>query len=156
MTSSALFCKCQMKVGYFVLSYHIKYTEYAYCVGNKMILALRTTISSLIFNVLVSNEKGVERTYVSKADTRKNMRRMRNGPGRNQCLGGRAENSKGFSPNSFDRVLLDAPCSALGLRPRLFAAEVGNPNWYFFDLLFYMSSTPWWNPFASWLICLGR
>ncbi|KAH9770648.1 rRNA (cytosine-C(5))-methyltransferase NOP2C [Citrus sinensis] len=71
----------------------------------------------------VSNEKGVERTYVSKADTRKNMRRMRNGPGRNQCLGGRAENSKGFSPNSFDRVLLDAPCSALGLRPRLFAAE---------------------------------
>ncbi|KAH9706073.1 rRNA (cytosine-C(5))-methyltransferase NOP2C [Citrus sinensis] len=123
MTSSALFCKCQMKVGYFVLSYHIKYTEYAYCVGNKMILALRTTISSLIFNILVSNEKGVERTYVSKADTRKNMRRMRNGPGRNQCLGGRAENSKGFSPNSFDRVLLDAPCSALGLRPRLFAAE---------------------------------
>lgn len=71
----------------------------------------------------VSNEKGDERAYVSKADTRKNMRRMRNGPGRNQCLGGRAENSKGFSPNSFDRVLLDAPCSALGLRPRLFAAE---------------------------------
>ncbi|KAH7578440.1 hypothetical protein JRO89_XS01G0382200 [Xanthoceras sorbifolium] len=71
----------------------------------------------------VSNEKGNERTYISKADIRKNMRRMRNGPGRNQCLGGRVENSKGFSPNSFDRVLLDAPCSALGLRPRLFAGE---------------------------------
>lgn len=34
------------------------------------------------------------------------------------------ETSKGFMPNSFDRVLLDAPCSALGLRPRLFAGEV--------------------------------
>eukprot|EP00271_Cylindrocystis_brebissonii_P019746 TRINITY_DN6197_c0_g1_i1.p1 TRINITY_DN6197_c0_g1~~TRINITY_DN6197_c0_g1_i1.p1 ORF type:complete len:467 (+),score=45.68 TRINITY_DN6197_c0_g1_i1:200-1402(+) len=31
---------------------------------------------------------------------------------------------KGFQPRSFDRVLLDAPCSALGLRPRLFAAEI--------------------------------
>lgn len=30
----------------------------------------------------------------------------------------------GFSPQSFDRVLLDAPCSALGLRPRLFAGQV--------------------------------
>ncbi|XVE78521.1 hypothetical protein DITRI_Ditri13aG0151700 [Diplodiscus trichospermus] len=72
---------------------------------------------------LVSNEKGNERTYNSKADTRKNTRRMRNGPGRNQSLGGRVENSKGFLPNIFDRVLLDAPCSALGLRPRLFAGE---------------------------------
>ncbi|KAJ6352473.1 hypothetical protein OIU76_001663 [Salix suchowensis] len=61
--------------------------------------------------------------YVSKADIRKAMRRMRNGPGRNQCLGGRVENSKGFYPDSFDRVLLDAPCSALGLRPRLFVGE---------------------------------
>lgn len=62
--------------------------------------------------------------YVSKADIRKNMRRARNGPGRNQCVGGRVDRSKGFSPDSFDRVLLDAPCSALGLRPRLFAGEV--------------------------------
>ncbi|KAL3698749.1 hypothetical protein R1sor_012825 [Riccia sorocarpa] len=30
---------------------------------------------------------------------------------------------KGFECQSFDRVLLDAPCSALGLRPRLFAGE---------------------------------
>lgn len=52
------------------------------------------------------------------------MRRKRNGPGRNQSVGGKAEKSKGFAPNSFDRVLLDAPCSALGLRPRLFAGEV--------------------------------
>ncbi|XP_021898401.1 putative methyltransferase NSUN6 isoform X2 [Carica papaya] len=71
----------------------------------------------------VRNEKANERTYVSKADIRKYMRRMKNGPGRNQCLGGRVDNSKGFDPNSFDRVLLDAPCSALGLRPRLFAGE---------------------------------
>eukprot|EP00850_Spirogloea_muscicola_P005372 SM000024S07834 [mRNA] locus=s24:880544:884052:+ [translate_table: standard] len=29
----------------------------------------------------------------------------------------------GFAPQSFNRVLLDAPCSALGLRPRLFAGD---------------------------------
>ncbi|MFQ6633892.1 hypothetical protein Gotur_012065 [Gossypium turneri] len=75
------------------------------------------------FKENVSNEKANERTYTSKADIRKNTRRMRNGPGRNQSLGGRVDNSKGFLPNSFDRVLLDAPCSALGLRPRLFAGE---------------------------------
>ncbi|XP_027172981.1 putative methyltransferase NSUN6 [Coffea eugenioides] len=62
-------------------------------------------------------------TYSSKAVERKIMRKMRNGPGRNHCSGGRVEKSKGFLPNSFDRVLLDAPCSALGLRPRLFAGE---------------------------------
>lgn len=43
-------------------------------------------------------------------------------------MGGRVEKSKGFSTNSFDRVLLDAPCSALGLRPRLFAGEVGHSS----------------------------
>ncbi|CAA0836996.1 NOL1/NOP2/sun family protein [Striga hermonthica] len=59
----------------------------------------------------------------SKAELRNNIRKMRNGPGRNNSLGGRVEKCKGFSPNSFDRVLLDAPCSALGLRPRLFAGE---------------------------------
>lgn len=52
------------------------------------------------------------------------MRKARNGPGRNQSGGGRVDSSKGFDPDSFDRVLLDAPCSALGLRPRLFAGEV--------------------------------
>ncbi|PWZ27842.1 putative methyltransferase NSUN6 [Zea mays] len=61
--------------------------------------------------------------YISKAELRKNLRQMKNGPGRNNCSGGRVEKSKGFCPNSFDRVLLDAPCSALGLRPRLFAGE---------------------------------
>ncbi|XP_050217023.1 rRNA (cytosine-C(5))-methyltransferase NOP2C isoform X2 [Mercurialis annua] len=74
-------------------------------------------------NGSVSIEKENERTYVSKADIRKERRRMKNGPGRNQCVGGRVDNSKGFDPDSFDRVLLDAPCSALGLRPRLFAGE---------------------------------
>ncbi|KAI4305994.1 hypothetical protein L6164_029314 [Bauhinia variegata] len=68
-------------------------------------------------------EKANERAYVSKADIQKNMRRVRNGPGRNQSQGGRGDKSKGFPANSFDRVLLDAPCSALGLRPRLFARE---------------------------------
>ncbi|KAK8962271.1 hypothetical protein KSP40_PGU006367 [Platanthera guangdongensis] len=61
--------------------------------------------------------------YISKTESRKSTQRMRNGPGRNHSIVGRAENSNGFLPNAFDRVLLDAPCSALGLRPRLFAAE---------------------------------
>ncbi|XP_042394887.1 rRNA (cytosine-C(5))-methyltransferase NOP2C-like [Zingiber officinale] len=54
---------------------------------------------------------------------RNNGSQLKNGRGRNQCTGGRAVKSKGFMPNSFDRVLLDAPCSALGLRPRLFVGE---------------------------------
>ncbi|KAJ4878919.1 NOL1/NOP2/sun family protein [Raphanus sativus] len=58
---------------------------------------------------------------VSQAEIRKNKERLRNGRGRTQSQGGRAGKSQGFPPNSFDRVLLDAPCSALGLRPRLFA-----------------------------------
>ncbi|MFS8028007.1 putative 16S rRNA (cytosine(967)-C(5))-methyltransferase [Helianthus anomalus] len=61
--------------------------------------------------------------YTSKAEIRKQIRRMKNGPGKNQATGGRVNKCEGFLPNSFDRVLLDAPCSALGLRPRLFAAE---------------------------------
>ncbi|XP_039816316.1 rRNA (cytosine-C(5))-methyltransferase NOP2C-like isoform X7 [Panicum virgatum] len=71
----------------------------------------------------VDDKNPESRRYVSKAELRKNLRRMKNGPGRNNCSGGRVEKSKGFFPNSFDRVLLDAPCSALGLRPRLFAGE---------------------------------
>ncbi|XP_075674114.1 rRNA (cytosine-C(5))-methyltransferase NOP2C isoform X3 [Castanea sativa] len=67
--------------------------------------------------------EGMSTEKSGKESGRKNIRRMRNGSGRNQCNGGRVQNSKGFSPNSFDRVLLDAPCSALGLRPRLFAGE---------------------------------
>ncbi|KAJ4839347.1 rRNA (cytosine-C(5))-methyltransferase nop2c [Turnera subulata] len=85
--------------------------------------SLNSQEEKVSFPMAVSNEKENERTYVSKADARKTMRRMRNGPGRNQCVGGRVENSRGFYPDSFDRVLLDAPCSALGLRPRLFAGE---------------------------------
>ena len=30
---------------------------------------------------------------------------------------------KGFPPKSFDRILLDPPCSALGLRPKLFIPQ---------------------------------
>lgn len=74
---------------------------------------------------LVTEGKGENtngKAYVSKADIRKNMRRARNGPGRNQSVGGRVDRSKGFSPDSVDKVLLNAPCSALSLRPRLFYA----------------------------------
>ncbi|CAD5311925.1 unnamed protein product [Arabidopsis thaliana] len=72
---------------------------------------------------------------VSQAYIRKNKGRLKNGRGRTQCQGGRAGKSQGFPPNSFDRVLLDAPCSALGLRPRLFAGletviSLRNHGWY--------------------------
>ncbi|XP_038981447.1 tRNA (cytosine(72)-C(5))-methyltransferase NSUN6 [Phoenix dactylifera] len=80
-------------------------------------------VTSMQTGKRINNGKADLRRYVSKADLRKNARRMRNGPGRNHCMGARVENSKGFLPNSFDRVLLDAPCSALGLRPRLFAGQ---------------------------------
>ncbi|KAL2896045.1 putative methyltransferase NSUN6 [Bienertia sinuspersici] len=53
----------------------------------------------------------------------KGKQRVKNGVGKNHFSGERVEKSKGFAPNSFDRVLLDAPCSALGLRPRLFVGE---------------------------------
>ncbi|XP_043699231.1 rRNA (cytosine-C(5))-methyltransferase NOP2C isoform X2 [Telopea speciosissima] len=70
-----------------------------------------------------TNKKTNQGIYHSKADIRKNARRLRNGLGRSHCKGDRVDNSKGFPPNSFDRILLDAPCSALGLRPRLFAGQ---------------------------------
>lgn len=56
-------------------------------------------------------------------NTKSNRRRIKNGPGKNQVSGGRVGKSEGFPPSTFDRVLLDAPCSALGLRPRLFVGE---------------------------------
>lgn len=79
---------------------------------------------SLELDKIALHEHSKNGKYTSKAELRKNMRKLRNGPGRNNSLGGRVEKSKGFLPNSFDRVLLDAPCSALGLRPRLFSGEV--------------------------------
>ncbi|KAM0946124.1 putative 16S rRNA (cytosine(967)-C(5))-methyltransferase [Dioscorea sansibarensis] len=60
---------------------------------------------------------------LNQAEDRMKAVHKRNGRGRNHCMGGRVRTSKGHFPNSFDRVLLDAPCSALGLRPRLFAGE---------------------------------
>ncbi|KAF5946707.1 hypothetical protein HYC85_016935 [Camellia sinensis] len=64
-----------------------------------------------------TNGQATQMTYTSKAELRKSISTQRNGVGRNHGIGGRVEKSEGFSPNSFDRVLLDAPCSALGLRP---------------------------------------
>eukprot|EP00249_Psilotum_nudum_P007373 c20508_g1_i3 orf=667-2094(+) len=69
-------------------------------------------------------DKGkLTKLYTSKAEARKEARRVKNGPGKCQNSGERTEQVNGFLPNSFGRVLLDAPCSALGLRPRLFAGE---------------------------------
>lgn len=75
-----------------------------------------------------SNGNANNGVYTSKASIRKAFRKMKNGPGRNHSIGGRVENSKGFPPNYFDRILLDAPCSALGLRPRLFSGQVRQNN----------------------------
>lgn len=78
----------------------------------------------IIPHILASTEQPNGGDNVSQADIRKNKGRLKNGRGRTQCQGGRVGKSQGFPPNSFDRVLLDAPCSALGLRPRLFAGLV--------------------------------
>lgn len=67
-----------------------------------------------------SNGKASNGRYLGKS---RNEREKKNGTGRNNCMGVRVDISQGFAPDSFDRVLLDAPCSALGLRPRLFAGE---------------------------------
>lgn len=64
-----------------------------------------------------------EKKEVSCENVKAKQQRLKNGPGKSQASGARVEKSKGFPANSFDRVLLDAPCSALGLRPRLFAGE---------------------------------
>ncbi|KAL7128603.1 hypothetical protein ABFS83_13G006000 [Erythranthe nasuta] len=72
---------------------------------------------------VATSEQLTNANGTSKAELRKNSGKLKNGVGRHDSVGGRVERSKGFLPNSFDRVLLDAPCSALGLRPRLFAGE---------------------------------
>ena len=74
--------------------------------------------------ILASTKQPNGGDKVSQSEIRKSKGRLKNGRGRTQSQGGRAGKSKGFPPNSFDRVLLDAPCSALGLRPRLFAGLV--------------------------------
>ncbi|XP_058195404.1 rRNA (cytosine-C(5))-methyltransferase NOP2C isoform X2 [Rhododendron vialii] len=74
-------------------------------------------------NANFSNEQATQTTKACNAVLQKSIQGHINGRGRSHCLGGRVEKSEGFYPNSFDRVLLDAPCSALGLRPRLFAGE---------------------------------
>ena len=79
---------------------------------------------NLCIHILASTEQPSGGDDVSEAEIRKNKGRLKNGRGRTQSQGGRAGKSQGFPPNSFDRVLLDAPCSALGLRPRLFAGLV--------------------------------
>ncbi|KAG7591103.1 PUA-like superfamily [Arabidopsis thaliana x Arabidopsis arenosa] len=84
-------------------------------------LASRKSMADKSWEENASTEQPNGGDNVSQADIRKNKGRLKNGRGRTQCQGGRVGKSQGFPPNSFDRVLLDAPCSALGLRPRLFA-----------------------------------
>ncbi|KAI8526674.1 hypothetical protein RHMOL_Rhmol12G0014000 [Rhododendron molle] len=74
-------------------------------------------------NANFNNEQATQTTKACNAVLQKSIQGHINGRGRSHCLGGRVEKAEGFYPNSFDRVLLDAPCSALGLRPRLFAGE---------------------------------
>lgn len=91
------------------------------------VLGLCSSLCFYVFQLKPTScfhEKANNGVYASKAEERKILRRMKNGPGRKCYTGERVEKSVGFPPNSFDRVLLDAPCSALGLRPRLFSGEV--------------------------------
>lgn len=69
----------------------------------------------------LNKEETTHITCAAKAELLKSVKK--NGVGRSHLLGARVEKSEGFAPNSFDRVLLDGPCSALGLRPRLFTGE---------------------------------
>ncbi|CAG9463196.1 unnamed protein product [Pedinophyceae sp. YPF-701] len=52
---------------------------------------------------------------------RKNKQRKKNknGRGEEEDAAERDEYADGFPPEHFDRILVDAPCSAIGLRPRL-------------------------------------
>ena len=60
--------------------------------------------------------------YASRRAARKEARKLKTGLKKAAEL--ESPYKRGFVPRSFDRVLLDAPCSALGLRPRLFAGLV--------------------------------
>ncbi|GMH12451.1 hypothetical protein Nepgr_014292 [Nepenthes gracilis] len=82
-----------------------------------------TNNNNVLRKEICVNGKANLQKSITTANTKRSNQRTKNGPGKNQVGGGRVEKSKGFSPSSFDRVLLDAPCSALGLRPRLFAGE---------------------------------
>ncbi|KAG0580762.1 hypothetical protein KC19_4G197400 [Ceratodon purpureus] len=59
--------------------------------------------------------------YASRKAARKEARKLKTGL--KKAAEADTPYKKGFAPQSFDRVLLDAPCSALGLRPRLFAGQ---------------------------------
>lgn len=82
---------------------------------------MRHQLSAIL--ILGIGKKTERKQYPSNAKARKEARKLKNGP---QKLGDDAKSNqvKGFSPHTFDKVLLDPPCSALGLRPRLFAGEV--------------------------------
>lgn len=62
--------------------------------------------------------------YTSRKSARKEARKLKTGF--KKTAEQDAPYKEGFAPQSFDRVLLDAPCSALGLRPRLFAGQVSS------------------------------
>ncbi|XP_047333201.1 rRNA (cytosine-C(5))-methyltransferase NOP2C [Impatiens glandulifera] len=92
-----------------------------HCITTCKLDALKATcrIKESCDTVTSGQEK--QPTSTREVDCGKNNSTLKNGRGRSHDVGARVEKSSGFPPNSFDRVLLDAPCSALGLRPRLFA-----------------------------------
>ena len=81
-------------------------------------------ISSVRFNAENTSTKKLKDNgaYASRKAARKEARKLKTGLKKAAELD--TPYKKGFAPQSFDRVLLDAPCSALGLRPRLFAGQV--------------------------------
>ncbi|KAK9742254.1 hypothetical protein RND81_03G159000 [Saponaria officinalis] len=87
------------------------------------IVEVKTNGCSLSGEIFPTVNGATEVTSINKINSKDSKILLKNGPGKNHVIGGRVEKSNGFAPNSFDRVLLDAPCSALGLRPRLFAGE---------------------------------
>ncbi|MCO5586447.1 hypothetical protein L7F22_040387 [Adiantum nelumboides] len=83
------------------------------------------TDCSPLFRTVLSGQAGKRMQFSSNTKAMKEEKKLKNGPeGAQKCQDDVNMNyMKEFVPHSFDKVLLDPPCSALGLRPRLFAGE---------------------------------
>jgi 16S rRNA C967 or C1407 C5-methylase (RsmB/RsmF family) len=102
----------------------IKIEELARTMGSEIIVALKGDASTL-YNAKKSPGEGpsvtkIEAQKSEKALVREERRRLNRIRHGHDHVEGRPANvaSDGFGAETFDHILLDAPCSALGVRPR--------------------------------------